>query len=154
MKLNEGAEDDCDACFEELKKRVQDYLATPDGWREMCDTSGDFNWGDFIQDSFDEVEGMCWTVPDVANVVAQYDFTVDQDELVAPYVEGCTFAGEYENGKKFSVPCDVDFQNGDIIFQDEHILGGVKYAYVAARGNEFEVAIPYLGNRWQLRKME
>lgn len=98
-----------------LIERVQSYLASSAGWKEICETSMDFNWGDLALLLPVHSVKLYGTPPADAVCAGTFDLTVNQDELLAP----ASVPGELTLSKDanllLKVKCEVDMRTGDIL---------------------------------------
>ena len=116
-----------------LRSRIRDYLTTPEGWKENCFASQDYNWGDLINNLPASVA--TFDPPANARVVACQQLSVNQDELLAPEDVPASFVtrkGETTN----TYPCRVDFMDGTIYPNQCHFME-FDEAYVCLKDNCF-----------------
>lgn len=115
-----------------LRSRIQAWLATPDGWRNNCCASRDYNWGDLINDlpsapirvffTFEEVKGY--------DLLDSVSVRVDQDELLAPDDVPASLVLIYKDGHTDTFDAVVDFQDGNIFCNNSFKEAEVAEGYI------------------------
>lgn len=115
-----------------LRSRVQVWLATPDGWRDNCCASRDYNWGDLINDLPSEHICTFFTVKEVNSydLLDGVSVRVNQDELLAPDAVPASLVLVYKDGHTDTFDAIVDFQNGDISCDDSFKEADVAEGYI------------------------
>ena len=99
-----------------LRSRIQAWLATPDGWRNNCCASRDYNWGDLINGLPSEHIRVFFTIEEVKgyDLLDSVIVRVNQDELLAPDDVPASLVLVYKDGHTDTFDAVVDFQDGNI----------------------------------------
>lgn len=140
-----------DACFtnhnpalDELVKStllsgIHHYLASKEGWEEICRASKDFNWGDLAMCYPLREEGIFDDINDIDSFKKSpfvVNLNVNQDELIAPVEVPATWYLKHFDGTFEQEEVNIDFQDGSISFDKIGNFSGGAECYVILQNGD------------------